>query len=914
VFAAAKHTALAAATLVALLAVTIVGAAGGTTWPKRDREAPTPPANVHVVAAGESAVSVAWDAARDNVGVAGYYVYGDGSRYRASSTGYTVHNTDCGQSISIEVIAYDAANNRSPRARAIVSTAPCPDVNPPSVPSGFRQTATTQSSAMVEWAPSSDDVGVVRYGVYRGAQLVQAPVSPTAALTGLSCESTTQFQVDAVDAAGNRSARSSVWVGTAQCSDGQAPSAPGDLAVTGRTGTTVSLSWSASTDDVGVEGYRLSVGNVAVATVGITSATATGLTCGTSYSFGVDAYDAAGNRSETASVTALTSACAQLPPPPPTGDTTPPSPPTALTVNASTASSVSLGWTPATDNIAVTGYDILVNGVTSRTVTSSSATVAGLACGTAYQLGVEALDAAGNRSTRASLTSSTAPCVDTQAPTAPQNVVATTRSETSIALSWAASTDNVGVTAYGLFRGGVLQGTSSGTTGVLSGLTCNTNYTLAVDARDAAGNASGKTTVMVATTSCPDTAPPAMPTGLTASGVTQSGLTLSWNASNDNVGVTGYDVYRNGTKVATSSTTSSPQTGLACGTSYTFGVVARDAAGNSSAAAQTSTSTSACSAPPPPPPSSEWAFCANEGQQCTFAGTKDVRYGANGTFTAPRTFTSSVNCDNSVFGDPAVGTVKRCEYRDATGVSTPPPPPPSGGTAVDDFTDIKNNVFTQIFEYRWAPPSPTWTVLGYVGHPWDDGSGVFELSTPHGPGFRIVQNEDVPRGSGALVGMADVDHFVDQQNYLGTVTDFSGMVMFPRSGNPNGFPQYGDWNLLWEFTQNHGTDNAFGVDALAPGGPTLYATTFNPSNPGTDRKARASSPIEYDRWYSWRWQVKWSSGSDGYSNFWVDGQQIAAFTGQTVNPGLGPPYIEWGFYGGYSPGRNEIQYAAVRKN
>ena len=57
---------------------------------------------------------------------------------------------------------------------------------------------------------------------------------------------------------------------------------------------------------------------------------------------------------------------------------------------------------------------------------------------------------------------------------------------------------------------------------------------------------------------------------------------MTWNASTDNVGVTGYDVYRNGTKMATVTSTSSSQTGLACGTSYTFGVVARDAAGNSS--------------------------------------------------------------------------------------------------------------------------------------------------------------------------------------------------------------------------------------------------------------------------------------------------------------------------------------------
>jgi len=164
------------------------------------------------------------------------------------------------------------------------------------------------------------------------------------------------------------------------------------------------------------------------------------------------------------------------------------------------------------------------------------------------------------------------------------------------------STDNVGVAGYGLYRDGVQQGTTTSTTAIFSGLTCNTNYTLAVDAYDSAGNRSTKGIVMVATTSCPDTTPPSAPTNLTASNVTQSGATLGWIASTDNVGVSGYDLYRGGTKVATVTSTSFVQTGLACGTSYPFGVVARDAAGNSSTQASLQVSTAACSAPPPPPP------------------------------------------------------------------------------------------------------------------------------------------------------------------------------------------------------------------------------------------------------------------------------------------------------------------------
>ena len=1059
--AATQRTLLAAATIVALSGLVAVGSAGGSHSDRRDREAPTPPANVHVVAATQSSVSVDWDPAQDNVAVTGYYLYADGDRFRVSSTAYTVQNADCGQSIAIAVVAYDAAGNRSALASAIVSTAPCPDRQPPSAPQGFRQAATTQTSAVIEWIPSTDDVGVVRYGVYRGAQMVGAPTSPNAALTGLSCGSSTQFQVDAVDAAGNRSLRSSVWVSASDCSDGQPPSTPTGLSVTSRDTTSVSLAWNPSTDDVGVADYRVSVGNVPATTTTQPEGTVSGLTCGTTYSFGVDASDVAGNRSSTATVSAATTACptpppptsewtvcategqqctftgskdvrygangtytaprtfsapvscsntvfgdpvpgvakrcelrdassttpppppppasewtvcasegqqctftgskdvrygangtytaprtfsapvscsnavfgdplrgvakrcelrdtsstTPPPPPPPAGDTIPPSPPTSLAVSASSNSSVSLTWSAATDNVGVTGYDAFANGVKSLTVAQRPAVLAGLKCGTAYQLGLEAFDGAGNRSARAGLTTSTAPCTDTQAPTAPQNVAATSRTETSIALSWSGSTDNVGVTAYGLYRGGAFQSPVSGTTGLYTGLSCNTNYTLAVDARDAAGNASARTTVMVSTTACPDTTPPSVPTGLAASNVTQSGLTLAWNATTDNVGTTGYDVYRNGSKVAYATTTSAAQTGLSCGTPYTFGVVARDAAGNSSAAAQRSVSTAACSTPPPP--TSGWTVCATEGQQCTFTGSMDVRYGANGTYSSPRTFSAPVSCSNTVFGDPVPGVAKRCELSAASSTAPPPPPPPpppsspppSGGTALDDFADFRNNVWTETFLNRWAPPAKSWTALGYTGPAWSDGSGIYEVSTPHGRGFRFLQGTAVPRASGSGVQMADIDSIVDHQSYIGVVTDVSGKVMFPASGNPNGFPAYGDWNTLWEFTEGVAVFNQFGVDALAN---KLYVRSFNPATGGT-RKAHAPSTLQYDRWYDFRWQIKWSRGSAGFVNFWIDGQQIASWTGANLPSSSPAPWLQWGWYGGNQNMKNEVLYAALRK-
>jgi hypothetical protein len=86
------------------------------------------------------------------------------------------------------------------------------------------------------------------------------------------------------------------------------PSTPTGLTATGATTTSVSLRWTASTDDVGVEGYNVFNGGFDGSTPG-TSFTVDSLQCGTSYSFGVEAYDAAGNKSGRASVTKSTSAC-----------------------------------------------------------------------------------------------------------------------------------------------------------------------------------------------------------------------------------------------------------------------------------------------------------------------------------------------------------------------------------------------------------------------------------------------------------------------------------------------------------------------------------------------------------------------------------------------------------------------------
>ena len=177
---------------------------------------------------------------------------------------------------------------------------------------------------------------------------------------------------------------------------------------------------------------------------------------------------------------------------------------------------------------------------------------------------------------------------DTQAPTTPTSLTASAITETTATLTWTASTDNVGVTGYDVFQGATNIGTVTGTTANITGLTANTSYTFSVKAKDAAGNVSASSNSVNFTTSASaDTQAPSSPSSLTASNITQTSVDLSWNASTDNVGVTGYDVYQDGVNISTITGTSTTISVLTANTSYSFYVIAKDAAGNTSTASNT---------------------------------------------------------------------------------------------------------------------------------------------------------------------------------------------------------------------------------------------------------------------------------------------------------------------------------------
>ena len=183
---------------------------------------------------------------------------------------------------------------------------------------------------------------------------------------------------------------------------------------------------------------------------------------------------------------------------------------------------------------------------------------------------------------------------DTEAPSPPPNLLSTGTTSTTQSLAWDAATDNVGVTGYDIYQHGQQVGTVPGSTRTFTatGLTPNTMYYWTVFAKDAAGNVSQSSNEVSAKTppAEEDTEPPTAPGNLRVTGSTNNSITLAWNASTDNKGVTGYEIFNAaGAKVGTSTGTTGTVGGLAANTEYTFTVKAKDAVGNISPASNSAT-------------------------------------------------------------------------------------------------------------------------------------------------------------------------------------------------------------------------------------------------------------------------------------------------------------------------------------
>jgi chitodextrinase len=179
--------------------------------------------------------------------------------------------------------------------------------------------------------------------------------------------------------------------------------------------------------------------------------------------------------------------------------------------------------------------------------------------------------------------SAIAPAGDTTPPTVPANVTATLVSGSEIDLAWTASTDNTSVYGYDVYRNGAYLGFSATPNYKDTTVVAGTTYSYQVLAYDPARNVSAFSVALVVTATTADTTAPSVPAGVVATVINSLEIDLKWTAATDNVGVTGYNVYRNGVLIGTSATNSYADKTTVANTTYSYSVAAFDAAKNLSA-------------------------------------------------------------------------------------------------------------------------------------------------------------------------------------------------------------------------------------------------------------------------------------------------------------------------------------------
>ena len=256
-------------------------------------------------------------------------------------------------------------------------------------------------------------------------------------------------------------------------------------------------------------------------------------------------------------------------------DNEPPTAPENLHAERSTSTSIKITWNESEDESGIYCYYVYRDGEKVGSTKNLYYVDTGLKSHSQHMYYVIACDVDGNMSEKSDIIEA-ATDADEYAPTQPANFTAVVKGNSTIYLSWIASSDNVKVVEYNIYRNGVLIAKTEGTAytdkNAFAGL-----YTYYVEAVDNEGNvstASKKVTV--------DNEAPTKPI-LTLSKVGDSYISLEWTCS-DNVGVTFYNIYRNNVLVKTVSANSYVDTNISIDSLYTYYVVAYDASENKSEA------------------------------------------------------------------------------------------------------------------------------------------------------------------------------------------------------------------------------------------------------------------------------------------------------------------------------------------
>lgn len=362
--------------------------------------------------------------------------------------------------------------------------------------------------------------------------------------------------------------------------NGEAPRPPANVTLTAASSSSLSISWEAPRPRGSrlITGYELFVDGASAGTASGLSYEFASLQCARVYTLGVEAIDNTGAHSNRASLSASTSAC---PAPEPAAPVSTSTTTTGTTHTFSAVADSRVHESYPTSNYGTSSY-IRVDGATDPDVESYVRfDVSGLA------------GSAQSATLRVYTTSSGARPI----------VYATSSDWLERGINWSnrparvgSPSDETGSVSSSRWIEWDVSEHVAGNGAISFVLASNSTDGVNMSSRD-----SGVPPQLVVTAgsgSAPppsgDTTAPTAPAALVATAINESSASLAWTASTDNVGVTGYAVYRDGLKLGTTAVTTYSSGGLACGKTYTYAVEAFDAAGNVSPRAQASFATAAC--------------------------------------------------------------------------------------------------------------------------------------------------------------------------------------------------------------------------------------------------------------------------------------------------------------------------------
>jgi chitodextrinase len=495
----------------------------GTTSGSGDTTPPTVPTGLAATVVSSSQINLSWTASTDNVGVTGYRVYRNGTQVASTATtAYSDTNLNANTSYTYTVSAYDAAGNNSAQSASVSATTSAvtsgnystsfPNTEDPISEGGnwlngktngldWTDVRTTPTLAFGTQSGSSgqyDDSTAVLTGNWGPDQTVQAAVHSAnqnntiweeveiRLRTTITAHSITGYEINfRCTSDGSQYTEIVRWNGVlnsfTQISQATGPGIhDGDVVKAVITGSTITAY---------INGVQ------------VNQATDSTYTSG-SPGMGFWLFGTANNADYGFTSFAASDGS--------TTDTTPPSTPVNLTATVVSTSQINLSWTASTDNVGVAGYKVIRNNNQIATTTSTTFSDTTVIAGTQYAYAVSAYDASGNTSPLSAQVVVKTPSVpDTIPPSVPAGLQASNITSTSLTVSWPASTDNVAVAGYQVFRNGNQIATVSTTTYVDTGLSPQTTYAYTVSAFDYSNNVSAQSQPLAVATTAGSLTPPA---------------------------------------------------------------------------------------------------------------------------------------------------------------------------------------------------------------------------------------------------------------------------------------------------------------------------------------------------------------------------------------------------------------------